>query len=354
MLFLFNNFSIFLDLQFKRGFRTDSIREYELPSEIVKREEVETKYQKLMRLKFEVNSFIKELEEEEKSNKEERKEGKEEEEKVTPVFVKQEMLDLYSKLENLTNDEQKKEILFPKYEKERFVVLKNNLSSHVLSKIGEIENVEKNSENVEKKNSNITFEIYHNPSKQDFQEKSFSEQLEKRISFVESTIGKNNDLLHFPNENLWSLVDKLHSKISLLDEKKIDVLSNQIKRTNEMVGQLLSDSKSSSSSSSVTITDKINKIFDLMNKWDHFADTVPSIVLRLKELRFIHEQTVGHATDLQQVQSEQSQFNQLLVSHRNLISNMENSLKENAKLIRSNTESLENRISQLQEKLNKK
>eukprot|EP01091_Cochliopodium_minus_P006630 TRINITY_DN16646_c0_g1_i1.p1 TRINITY_DN16646_c0_g1~~TRINITY_DN16646_c0_g1_i1.p1 ORF type:complete len:401 (-),score=158.17 TRINITY_DN16646_c0_g1_i1:55-1257(-) len=340
-----SNFSS--DISSKRGFRTDEIREYELPPlEMKKKEDIETKYQKFMRLKFEVNSFLKELEEE--CNKSDEK-NTTEEVTATPIFVREEIMSLYNQLEQITKEEERKQRLFPQYDKEKFVSLKNNLASQVISKIEEIgkHNEQQDPSNNKDKKNEITFEVYYNPSNEESLEKARAEQLEKRISFVESMVGKNNDQSQFPNENLWAIVENLYNKISLLDEKRLEILSNQIKRTNETIVQLLNQSESS------TVSEKVNKIYEMMIKWDEIADSVPSVVDRLKDLKSVHEQTVDYSNNLQLVQNEQSQISQLILSHQQLLQNMESSIKENAKIIRGNTESLENRINQLQQKLNK-
>jgi len=96
---------------------------------------------------------------------------------------------------------------------------------------------------------------------------------------------------------------------------------------------------------------KINEIFEMMNKWDSVSGQVPSLVSRFHSLKALHENTSSFQNSLSNLHSQQEDIKKLLKFNSDLMNQVDGNFKSNLHVIESNVTALEKRFTALASKL---
>lgn len=93
--------------------------------------------------------------------------------------------------------------------------------------------------------------------------------------------------------------------------------------------------------------DKINELYELIKKWDSCADSLPTIVDRLYTLQDLHQHAMEFSSSLKSLESAQSELNENLGTHSQLVTDIHKTFTGNVDVIKANMENLEKRMSAL-------
>jgi len=98
--------------------------------------------------------------------------------------------------------------------------------------------------------------------------------------------------------------------------------------------------------------EKIEKLFETMNKWDSNAEQIPIIVDRLITLKNVHEQSVNSISTIRQIQEDHQNNSALMKSLTTNFEQLQQTFIDNVKIIEGNTSKLEQRMEELSRKMN--
>jgi hypothetical protein len=208
------------------------------------------------------------------------------------------------------------------------------------------------SESPSPKSPSIIYEVYYSPEQWKFDALNKIAEIEKKINFLETIIGKQT----IPQDPtvvtspLLTTAKELKEKISHLDENSLTLLEKKIQILSEEMDILL---KKRENMLSVTSDEekKIHELFQCVPKVEAMANELPHIVSRLAALKTLHEEGALLTQVVHEVDSEQANITSLLKRQATLLSEMEANLAKNMTIIQSNFVAMEKRLKDLESKL---
>ncbi|KAF2072247.1 hypothetical protein CYY_006447 [Polysphondylium violaceum] len=316
---------------------------------------IETPLQKFQRLQFEVINFRQEMQAIADN-------GGEVEKDIKGIDITHQLADLQNQLGQLLENEKLLPILDENRQVLHYSQIQNKLSEKLITEISSLaketdkqsttEEQQKESDKQpqpqpqqQKDKNGITYDIYYTSEQPKFQQLQRVADLEKRLAKLETLAGNKSDSIPITQSIL-----EIKEKLSLLDTTKIDVLSQKMKTATKEIESFKTQDESLTKS--LTSNEKkINEIYDLMTRWDTIGQQVPAIINRLYTLRSLHEDGISFSNHLTNLEKQQNDITSLLKSNSGLINKMDDSFKSNLIVIKSNIESIEKRISNVDEKI---
>ncbi|XP_071803203.1 dynactin subunit 2-like isoform X1 [Asterias amurensis] len=205
----------------------------------------------------------------------------------------------------------------------------------------------------------ITYELHYTPEQAKFSQLSKVAELEQRLAGLEAVIGEDPKKLSFitadtTSKTLMGAVSQLQTQMNLLDPVQVDHVDariqsllqhlNQVKEKKKTAEEAGKESKELSDSMEI----KISELYDMVEKWDGIADTVPSVVERLQALKDLHEQALQFSQALSHLDTAQQQLTSNLNNQDTLLKELRDSFGANMAAIQANCQSLEERMSKFQ------
>jgi len=303
---------------------------------------VETPLQKFQRLQFEVMNFRQEMQSIADN-------GGEVEKDIKGIDITHQLADLQNQLGQLLENEKLLPILDENRQVLHYSQIQNKISEKLITEIGSLtknSTTEEQQQQQKDKDKNvITYDIYYTNDQPKFQQLQRVADLEKRLAKLETLAGNKTDSIPITQSIL-----EIKEKLTLLDTTKIDVLSQKMKNTTKEM-ESFKNLDESLTKSLTTNEKKINEIYDLMTRWDNIGQQVPAIINRLYTLRSLHEDGISFSNHITNLEKQQSDITSLLKSNSLLMNKMDDSFKSNLLVIKSNIESIEKRISTIDEKI---
>jgi len=234
-----------------------------------------------------------------------------------------------------------------------FVENNSNLSdnvdpNHLFKKLRELQSRQGNT-NTNNNNNRPNVTLYHDGA---ITNKSFHmKELEDRLQLLEKIVGPSPE--NPSVGDMMASVEYLNARLELIsDEMKLD---NLVRRAANLRKELQTIQQKTSQQIEDQITkakeEKINRMFDVMERWDQASLQLPTIISRLHSLKILHEESADGIQKLHNLESQQKLIQQTLENNKQLLTKVSQSLSENAKLMSSNIQSFDTRISQIQEKM---
>eukprot|EP00823_Brevimastigomonas_motovehiculus_P002146 TRINITY_DN1364_c0_g1_i1.p1 TRINITY_DN1364_c0_g1~~TRINITY_DN1364_c0_g1_i1.p1 ORF type:complete len:502 (+),score=221.81 TRINITY_DN1364_c0_g1_i1:114-1619(+) len=193
---------------------------------------------------------------------------------------------------------------------------------------------------------------------------------EQRVSILEQVVGHPDQASTlFPD--VYTGLSQLTKRVDLLDNNKLDHLSRRIrsvlmefellenvKNKNQFSSASSSSSSSSSSSlsssstsTSVGVDEKVERLYQMMTRWDQCAQQLPLVISRLQSLRELHEESAQSVSRLSAVEKQMDTTQALLEHDKSTLEQVSKSLSTNLTTMSSNMDSLDSRMKLLREKL---
>lgn len=199
------------------------------------------------------------------------------------------------------------------------------------------------------KEGHVTYELYHHPSRDQFDKVSKMAELEQRISQLEALLGGNPEKVSFitadtTSKTLMDSVETLQSQVSMLD---VNLLDHTEARITNLLLKMDQVKEKSAEAGEVDKESKISELYDLVKKWDSVADSLPNIVDRMKALQELHEQALQFTQALSQLDTAQQQVTSGLQNQSALQKQLSESFAANIAAIEANCKSLEQRFQKI-------
>lgn len=302
----------------------------------------ESPLQKYKRLSSEINSFVNELQQvSQKASSDASDPTKEITQKLNEEISK-----LWSNVEEFKTNPQ----LASLFAEANASVLETVDASYLVKKLQQFQaqsqnNSNNNSNNNESNVATLTLYSDGNTNSQSFRAKD----IEDRLTNLEKVVGPPPE--HGNNSDMWRSIEFLDKRLSLLgDQSRIEGLV----RKAETIRKALQDYNSKAYQSideqiTKTKEEKIEKMFDMMTRWDQAAIQLPTVVQRLRSLKNLHEESADVVEKVQRLDTQHKLIKQTLESNEQILKQVNQSLAENAKTMSTNVQAIEDRIAKLQQ-----
>ncbi|KAL5006481.1 hypothetical protein ScPMuIL_015287 [Solemya velum] len=192
----------------------------------------------------------------------------------------------------------------------------------------------------------VMYELYYRPEQAQFSRNARLASLEERLERLEAAIGQGYDKLgvltaETDNKSLLGAVSVMNSKLSLLDPGNLDQVEARLQNVLHKLGQI-SDKKPSEEDEEKQ--NKISELYNMVKKWESIAESVPQVVDRLVSLKELHEQALQFSQALSALDSAQQEISTSIMSHGEMVKQLQVTFKENTDALKSNCESIDSRI----------
>ncbi|CAG8440549.1 3459_t:CDS:10 [Ambispora gerdemannii] len=209
----------------------------------------------------------------------------------------------------------------------------------------------------------VTYELYYSPETIKTHALAKTSELDDRISALEKLVGTSHgqnfdDLsLNITNTNLIAAVEKLEQHMQLLVQprhlesitRKVKTLTSELEKVNDLKNKELSNG----GVIPFETGEKINHLFNLLDKIDPLISIAPALVNRLKALQQLHNEAAVFNDTIKMLAGEQGKIGDELKSLNDVAGKLEKSLKENDDAIQSNIKVVDERVSDLAQRLDK-
>ena len=149
-------------------------------------------------------------------------------------------------------------------------------------------------------------------------------------------------------------IEYLSSVLSLLSDS--DKLQQLVRRAQVLRKKLQEIQAKGHAAIELQITktkeEKINKLFDMMTRWDQAALQLPTIVNRLRSIKNLHEESANIVQKVNRLQTQNKMIQKSLESNQQILQNVTKSLSENALTMQNNINLIQERLNKINEKLN--
>ncbi|KAF9174406.1 Dynactin subunit 2 [Mortierella sp. AD011] len=197
----------------------------------------------------------------------------------------------------------------------------------------------------------ITYELFYSPENARLHTATKTAELAERLAILEKAVGTT------PMQSGSSLVgtlEKLEQNMGVLvHPRQLEQLSRRLK---VVMGELervqeLQAKESAATGISPETENKINNLFELVDKIDPLVSLAPALVTRLKGLKGLHSEAAIFSDSIKMISSEQSKISEELKGLSTVSTKLQESLAENDSAIQKNIELIDGRITQLIERV---
>ncbi|KAL9542853.1 hypothetical protein MBANPS3_008397 [Mucor bainieri] len=229
------------------------------------------------------------------------------------------------------------------------------------------------------KNDMVTYELFYTPETAKMQKESKLSDIDERIAKIEKLVGSNaGQALDELPQNLASTslvnsLSKLEQQVLVLAQprqlemvaRRVKVLNSDLDRLNELksgrkdtssLGFGLSsainpqNTPSANEAANKDSNDneaKINKLFATLEKVDPLLNLTPALLTRLKALQTLHTEAASFGQSVKVISEEQTRMTDELKSLATTCDLLNQSLKENDESINSNIKVIDDRMTDL-------
>uniref|UniRef100_A0A671SGK3 Dynactin subunit 2 n=1 Tax=Sinocyclocheilus anshuiensis TaxID=1608454 RepID=A0A671SGK3_9TELE len=179
-------------------------------------------------------------------------------------------------------------------------------------------------------------------------------QLKQQLvsAHLDSLLGPNAHInLTDPDGALANLVMCLQDTIELLQARvgALDaVMLDQVEaRLQSVLGKMNEIAKHKAAIEDAETQNKVSQLYDVVQKWDAMASCLPQLLQRLLAVRELHEQAMQFGQLLTHLDTTQQMINSSLKDNSSLLSQVQQTMKENLLAVEENFSTLDQRMKKL-------
>ncbi|XP_066841747.1 dynactin subunit 2 [Anser cygnoides] len=196
----------------------------------------------------------------------------------------------------------------------------------------------------------LTFELYWRPEQDQFSQAAKIAELEKRLAQLEAMVryepdSQNPLLVGLKGTSLVETVQILQAKVNILDVAVLDQVEARLQSVLAKVNEI---AKHKAVVQDADTQSKIHQVYEMMQRWDPVASSLPDVVQRLLTLRDLHEQATQFGQVLVHLDTTQQEIAGALKDNTVLLAEVQKTMKENLAIVEDNFADIEARIKRLQ------
>ncbi|XP_056607166.1 dynactin subunit 2 [Triplophysa dalaica] len=195
----------------------------------------------------------------------------------------------------------------------------------------------------------ILYELHSRPEQEKFTESAKVADLERRLAELESSVGSGSDKqgplsagVH--GASLTDTIELLQARVNALDAATLDQVEARLQ---SVLGKMNEIAKHKAAVEDAETQNKVSQLYDVVQKWDAMATSLPQVVQRLMAVKELHEQAMQFGQLLTHLDTTQQMINNSLKDNGTLLTQVQQTMKENLVAVEENFATLDERMKKL-------
>uniref|UniRef100_A0A9J7XH73 Dynactin 2 (p50) n=1 Tax=Cyprinus carpio carpio TaxID=630221 RepID=A0A9J7XH73_CYPCA len=191
----------------------------------------------------------------------------------------------------------------------------------------------------------ILYELHSRPEQEKFTESAKVAELERRLAELETAVGSGSEkqVCHVTS-CLQDTIELLQARVSALDAATLDQVEARLQ---SVLGKMNEIAKHKAAVEDAETQNKVSQLYDVVQKWDAMATCLPQLLQRLLAVRELHEQAMQFGQLLTHLDTTQQMINNSLKDNSSLLSQVQQTMKENLLAVEENFSALDQRMKKL-------
>uniref|UniRef100_A0AAQ5Y2B3 Dynactin subunit 2 n=1 Tax=Amphiprion ocellaris TaxID=80972 RepID=A0AAQ5Y2B3_AMPOC len=195
----------------------------------------------------------------------------------------------------------------------------------------------------------VLYELHSRPEQEKFNESAKMAELEKRLAELEIAVARIQSsvykLPYIPCVFLFQdTIEVLQARVSALDSATLDQVEARLQ---SVLGKMNEIAKHKAAIEDADTQNKVSQLYDVVQKWDAVSTSIPQVVQRLVAVKELHEQAMQFGQLLTHLDTTQQMINNSLKDNNTLLTQVQQTMKENLVAIEENFAALDQRMKKL-------
>ncbi|XP_062401813.1 dynactin subunit 2 [Sardina pilchardus] len=194
----------------------------------------------------------------------------------------------------------------------------------------------------------VLYELHSRPEQEKFSEAAKMAELEKRLAELETAVGSGSDkqgpLSAAAGGSLMDTLELLQARVNALDAATLDQVEARLQ---SVLGKMNEIAKHKAAIEDADTQNKVSQLYDVVQKWDAMATSLPQVVQRLIAVKELHEQAMQFGQLLTHLDTTQQMINNSLKDNSTLLTQVQQTMKENLTSVEENFSTLDQRMKKL-------
>lgn len=195
----------------------------------------------------------------------------------------------------------------------------------------------------------ILYELHSRPEQEKFTESAKISELERRLAELETAVGSGSDKqgplsAGVQGASLTDTIDLLQARVNALDAATLDQVEARLQ---SVLGKMNEIAKHKAAVEDAETQNKVSQLYDVVQKWDAMATSLPQVVQRLMAVKELHEQAMQFGQLLTHLDTTQQMINNSLKDNSTLLTQVQQTMKENLVAVEENFAGLDQRMKKL-------
>lgn len=192
----------------------------------------------------------------------------------------------------------------------------------------------------------VLYELHSRPEQEKFTDAAKMAELEKRLAELETAVGSGSDKpgplsAGVQGGSLMDTMELLQARVSALDSATLDQVEARLQ---SVLGKMNEIAKHKATIEDAGTQNKVSQLYDVVQKWDAMATSLPQVVQRLMAVKELHEQAMQFGQLLTHLDTTQQMINNSLKDNGTLLSQVQTTMKENLLSVEENFAALDQRM----------
>ncbi|XP_061641615.1 dynactin subunit 2 isoform X2 [Phyllopteryx taeniolatus] len=192
----------------------------------------------------------------------------------------------------------------------------------------------------------VLYELHSRPEQEKFNESAKMAELEKRLADLEMAVGSASDKqgplsAGMQGVSLTDTLELLQARVSALDSATLDQVEARLQ---SVLGKMNEIAKHKTAIEDADAQNKLSQLYDAVQKWEATSTSVPQVVQRLVTVKELHEQAMQFGQLLTHLDTTQQMINNSLKDNNTLLTQVQQTMKENLVAIEENFATLDQRM----------
>jgi len=179
-------------------------------------------------------------------------------------------------------------------------------------------------------------------------------EISERLDSLEALVGSTSENISNSKGGMTRNVEYLTKRLEQLsDQNRLSTLKKKAEGLKDVFKDMGLVAQNTVEDQSKVKDQKINQMFDMMERWDQASHALPAIVTRLKDLKNLHEESADMPQKVNSLGNQRNSIAQTLGKNAQVLQQVNESLVENAKIMQTNAQGIEQKMLQLQQQIQK-
>ncbi|XP_071190823.1 dynactin subunit 2-like isoform X5 [Salvelinus alpinus] len=192
----------------------------------------------------------------------------------------------------------------------------------------------------------VLYELHSRPEQERFTDAAKVAELEKRLAELETAVGSGSDKqgplsAGVQGGSLMDTMELLQARVSALDSATLDQIEARLQ---SVLGKMNEIAKHKATIEDADTQNKVSQLYDVVQKWDTMATSLPQVVQRLMAVKELHEQAMQFGQLLTHLDTTQQMINNSLKDNGTLLPQVQTTMKDNLLSVEENFAALDQRM----------